>query len=101
MDDENLPGRCGWIALGFFMLLCQELLPLSVILRMAGINAAELIDCGGISELFRRALVLGGMVAGLLTATLMTMLLLALVRGVAKAFSSASARRLYEPRSAA
>lgn len=98
MDDQNAPGRCAWIALGFVVLISQELLPLSYVLGMAGINAADLIDHGGISELLRRIFVLGGMSAGLLIPAMIVMLLSAGMRKLLWAVRSEGSRSDYSMR---
>ncbi|OGW36206.1 MAG: hypothetical protein A2010_13865 [Nitrospirae bacterium GWD2_57_9] len=67
--EQEKTGRCGWVALGFMIILLQGILPGSFFGGLAGLQAANaLTEHIGSADLIKRLLVLLGMIVGLLTA---------------------------------
>jgi hypothetical protein len=73
-NEKDKTGRCGWIALGFVFVLLQALLPVSLTDGLAAFNAGTIFSDSGASDLFRRMLVLAGMITGLLLSAVSFML---------------------------
>lgn len=91
MDEQNKPGRCGWIALGLVLFFVQGLLPAGFIGGAAGLQAAEMLEHGG-SELISRVFALTGMIMGLMVFALITMLLVDVLIRIVRAVHARAAR---------
>lgn len=91
-DEQEVTGRCGWIALSFVVLLLLGILPGSLIGGLAGLKTAEVFGCSGGSELIGRLFVLAGMILGLLLSTIILVFLTMAVRRMALVLLKRSSR---------
>jgi hypothetical protein len=82
MSDEGKKiGRCGWMALAIVLFLLPGLLAGSFYGGFAGLRAAKHFLSGEAAHLVTQAMVLSGMIAGLLLSTMIVMALtIAIVR---------------------
>jgi membrane protein implicated in regulation of membrane protease activity len=75
IDEENVTGRCGWIALALVLFFLQGILPGSFLGGIAGLKAAgDVLGQNAGSDLVIRLFVLVGMIVSFLVLAVISML---------------------------